>query len=128
MKSSVQRRDQSANAPGEAQQSRDDPSQGPYALQALCVIARLHHIAAEPHALRHELGLGDTAEVSEQDLLLAAQRIAPQGLRTKYMVLHSNSRQSRMIFTSCMPRIAVFWRISRCNSAGHYFTPDPPRV
>ncbi|PTT86994.1 type I secretion system permease/ATPase, partial [Pelomonas sp. HMWF004] len=50
------------------------------ALQALCILARLHHVAAEPHALRHELGLGEADPVSRQDLLLAAKHL---GLKAK---------------------------------------------
>ena len=38
-------------------------------LQALAILARLHHVAAEPHALRHGLGLGETDPVSQQSLL-----------------------------------------------------------
>ena len=49
-------------------------------LCALAVIARLHHVAAEPSALMHELGLGDSDELSRQDLLLAAKHL---GLKAK---------------------------------------------
>ena len=80
MQTHVQRNDQGTNTPGDTQPEQTEHLPPPCALQALCVVARLHHIAAEPHALRHELGLGETAAVSEQDLLLAAQRI---GLKAK---------------------------------------------
>jgi len=50
------------------------------ALAALCVIARLHHVAAEPQALRHELGLGEHDGISRRDLLLAARHL---GLKAK---------------------------------------------
>lgn len=50
------------------------------ALQAVCTLARLHHLAAEPNALRHELGLGEHAAVSRQDLLVAAKHV---GLKAK---------------------------------------------
>jgi subfamily B ATP-binding cassette protein HlyB/CyaB len=68
---------------GSAPQQEESPpsSTSPYnALQALAVIARLHHVAAEPHALRHELGVGETDPVSQQNLLLAAKRL---GLKAK---------------------------------------------
>ncbi|WIV97492.1 type I secretion system permease/ATPase [Kinneretia aquatilis] len=51
-----------------------------FALQALCVLARLHHVAAEPHALRHDLGLGPNDAINRQSLLLAAKSI---GLKAK---------------------------------------------
>jgi subfamily B ATP-binding cassette protein HlyB/CyaB len=46
----------------------------------LVIIARLHHIAAEPAALRHELGLGHSDTLTHQDLLLAARHL---GLKAK---------------------------------------------
>ena len=49
-------------------------------LSALAVIARLHHVAAEPGALMHDLGLGHSDELSRQDLLLAARHL---GLKAK---------------------------------------------
>jgi subfamily B ATP-binding cassette protein HlyB/CyaB len=52
------------------------------ALPALCLIARLHQVAAEPAALAHQLGLGPSSSVSIQDLLRAARHI---GLRPKHL-------------------------------------------
>lgn len=45
------------------------------ALQALAIVARLHHVADEPGALRHEPGLDEHDAVSRDDLLLAAKHI-----------------------------------------------------
>jgi ATP-binding cassette, subfamily B, bacterial HlyB/CyaB len=53
---------------------------GGAALQALCLVARLHQVAAEPHALRHALGKGEHDPVTIDDLLLAARQL---GLKAK---------------------------------------------
>lgn len=45
------------------------------ALHALCVIARLHHIAAEPAHLAHQLGWPPSHTPSTDDLLLAAKHL-----------------------------------------------------
>ncbi|MCE4556542.1 type I secretion system permease/ATPase [Roseateles cellulosilyticus] len=71
----------------------------PGALQALSILARLHHVAAEPHALRHELGLGEHAPVSHEDLLLAAKHI---GLKAKA----SQSSADRLTLAP-LPALAV---------------------
>ncbi len=52
----------------------------PKALQALCLIARLHHIAAEPAHLAHQLGWPPSHTPSTDDLLLAAKHL---GLKAK---------------------------------------------
>lgn len=49
-------------------------------LQSLCVIARLHHIAAEPAHLAHQLGWPPSHRPSTDDLLLAAKHL---GLKAK---------------------------------------------
>jgi subfamily B ATP-binding cassette protein HlyB/CyaB len=49
-------------------------------LAALCVIARLHQIAADPAHLAHQLGRPASHRPSTSDLLLAAKRI---GLKAK---------------------------------------------
>jgi subfamily B ATP-binding cassette protein HlyB/CyaB len=49
-------------------------------LAALCMLARLHHIVAEPHGVQHKLGLGASEEVTPQHLLLAAKSL---GLKAK---------------------------------------------
>jgi subfamily B ATP-binding cassette protein HlyB/CyaB len=50
------------------------------ALQALCLIARLHQIAADSASLRHQLGKSPSELLSSDDLLLAAKNI---GLKAK---------------------------------------------
>ena len=55
-----------------------DPSAG--ALEALCVLARLHHVAADPAQIRHQLGRPPSEAITTADLLTAAAHI---GLRAK---------------------------------------------
>ena len=45
-----------AEADGVAPAEESHARMGHGALDALCLIARLHHVAAEPAALRHQLG------------------------------------------------------------------------
>lgn len=52
----------------------------PTGLQALCLLARLHHIAADPAHLAHELGWAPSEPISSDGLLLAAQHL---GLKAK---------------------------------------------
>jgi subfamily B ATP-binding cassette protein HlyB/CyaB len=49
-------------------------------LPALCLVARLHQIAAEPAALRHALGKSASEVLTAHDLLLAARHL---GLKAK---------------------------------------------
>ena len=44
-------------------------------LPALCLIARLHHVAAEPASLRHTLGKSTSDVLTVDDLLLAAKHL-----------------------------------------------------
>jgi len=53
------------------------------------LVARLHHVSAEPEALRHQLGLGSSDSLTVSHLLLAGQRI---GLKVK----HSRSTAERL--------------------------------
>lgn len=53
------------------------------ALAALCAIARLHQIAADPATLAHQLGLAPLDPVSTQDLLRAAKQIGLKAKRSK---------------------------------------------
>jgi ATP-binding cassette, subfamily B, bacterial HlyB/CyaB len=50
------------------------------ALEALCVVARLHHVAAEPAQLRHALGLAASERVEIDHVVLAAKQL---GLKAK---------------------------------------------
>ncbi len=50
------------------------------ALSALCAIARLHQVAADPATLAHQLGVSSTDRLSTDDLLRAAKHL---GLKAK---------------------------------------------
>lgn len=54
---------------------------GSEALSALCILARLHHIAGEPESLAHELGLTPSMPLADDDLLRAAAHL---GLKAKF--------------------------------------------
>ncbi len=62
------------------------------ALQALCVLARLHHCAGDPAQLRHALGRTHSEDISVADLLQAARTL---GLRAKRVRSHTD-RLTRM--------------------------------
>ena len=51
-----------------------------HALGALCILARLHHIAADPGTLAHQLGLSPSEALRPADLLRAAKHV---GLKAK---------------------------------------------
>ena len=59
------------------------PDLGHAALEALCLIARLHHIAADPAALRHQLGKATSDTVDADDLLLAARHLGLKAKRSR---------------------------------------------
>lgn len=50
----------------------------PSSLSSLCLIARLHHIAAEPEHLAHRLGWTASHTPDADDLLLAARLESPR--------------------------------------------------
>ena len=68
-------------------------------LQALCLIARLHHIAADPATLTHQLGWPASHRIDIDDLLIAARHI---GLKAK----RSRSRIDRLSLAA-LPALAV---------------------
>ena len=68
-------------------------------LQALCLIARLHHIAADPATLTHQLGWPASHRIDIDDLLIAARHI---GLKAK----RSRSRIDRLNLAA-LPALAV---------------------
>jgi len=83
------------------------------ALSALCVVARLHQVAAEPEALRHQLGLGASAAAGVDDLLLAAKHL---GLKAKL----SSASADRLNLTP-LPALALmndgrFVVLAQCDS------------
>ncbi len=69
------------------------------ALQALAVIARLHHVAADPAALLHQLGKSASEALSRDDLLLCAKQL---GLKAKA----SRSSIERLALTP-LPALAL---------------------
>ena len=82
-------RSQSGDSRGRAGVPQE-PSQGsstvpePLAgLAALCLIARLHHVAADPAHLAHQLGWPPSHVASTQDLLLAARRLGLKARLTR---------------------------------------------
>ncbi|MDA8520450.1 type I secretion system permease/ATPase [Acidovorax sp. NCPPB 4044] len=54
---------------------RTQGGSGLQALQSLCLIARLHQVAADPAALAHQLGLSPSEPVGVPDLLRAAKSL-----------------------------------------------------
>ena len=72
--------DDERRASGAPSSSGEEATVPDTALVALAILARLHHIAAEPKALRHQLGLGEHSPCSRQDLLFAARHL---GLKAK---------------------------------------------
>ena len=86
-----------AESPGEPQGTSATTTDS--ALQALSVVARLHHVAAEPAQLRHQLGLGASDAVTHDHLLLAAQSL---GLKAK----RSRTHRDRLPLTP-LPALAL---------------------
>ena len=78
------RREFQPSPPVEAAAPR--PSDG---LQALCIVARLHRVAAEPQALRHRLGRGAHESLGTQDLLLAARHLGLKARRVRLTALRT---------------------------------------
>jgi subfamily B ATP-binding cassette protein HlyB/CyaB len=65
---------------GEPRSSDGGQARRPSPLAALCLIARLHHVAAEPFHLAHQLGWTPSHHPGVADLLVASKRL---GLRAK---------------------------------------------
>ena len=63
----------SASAPSETPPAKRPPN--PAGLAALCLVARLHHIAADPVHLAHQLGWPPGHRPTPDDLLRAAHRL-----------------------------------------------------
>jgi ATP-binding cassette, subfamily B, bacterial HlyB/CyaB len=74
-------------------------------LPALCLIARLHQVAAEPEALRHQLGKAPSESINIEDLLFAAKHL---GLKAK----RSTSSAERLNLVP-LPALALM-RDGRC--------------
>ncbi len=84
----------SAGAPG----PQSSPERGDASLAALCLLARLHQVAAEPAMLRHTLGLGPHEPVTPADLLRAARHL---GLKARW----ARTRADRLAVTP-LPALA----------------------
>lgn len=69
------------------------------ALQALCAIARLHQVAADPAALAHQLGLGSDYPADVFTLLRAAKHL---GLKAR----HTRTDVARLALTP-LPALAI---------------------
>jgi ATP-binding cassette, subfamily B, bacterial HlyB/CyaB len=69
-------------------------------LQALCAIARLHHVPADPQALAHELALPESHVPTPDDLVRAARHL---GLKAR----HSRSSLDRLPLTPLPAMAAV---------------------
>lgn len=63
------------------QESPTAPQSG---LLALCLIARLHQVAADPTSLTHALGLSALAQSSLEDVLLAAKHLSLKAKRVRF--------------------------------------------
>lgn len=89
--------DKAADAAGKS----PDPSSSSaaVALGALCAIARLHHVAADPATLAHQLGLASSAQLEISDLLHAAKHL---GLKAK----RSSTTAERLQLTP-LPALAI---------------------
>jgi hypothetical protein len=74
-------------------QDKGDPSPSPATLAALCLIARLRHVAADPAHLAHQLCWSPSRTPDTQDLLLAACHL---GLKAK-LARRSPERLSRAL-------------------------------
>ena len=66
----------------EGPQAMPTPKPQQSSLVALCTIARMHQVAADPQSLAHQLGLSSSADVSPHDLLLAARQL---GLKAHFL-------------------------------------------
>ncbi len=65
-----------------------DPTSGPRApdrsaLTALCLVARLHQIAADPAHLAHQIGLAASSDAQVDDVLRAAARLGLKARRSR---------------------------------------------
>ncbi len=71
------------------QVARNHPEQGARGValdsgfEALCLLARLHHTAADPQSLRHQLGKSPSEPTTSSDLLLAARHLSLKARHAK---------------------------------------------
>lgn len=72
--------EQGIAAPGVTVREILGEKHSPHALDCLCLLARLHHIAADPGTLAHQLGLAPSEALTQFDLMRAAKHL---GLKAK---------------------------------------------
>ncbi len=78
------------------------------ALTALCAIARLHQVAADPQTLAHRLGLSASEPIGIDDLLRAARLLELKARRVR-------SRPERLVHTP-MPSLAIMHGAPGCSA------------
>ena len=83
----------------DAMPSSDAPPSSPEALLALCIVARLHNVAADPQSLLHQLGKGASEQIGMDDLLLCAKQLGLKATRTH--------RDAKRLPLTPLPAIAV---------------------
>ncbi|MBB6564114.1 subfamily B ATP-binding cassette protein HlyB/CyaB [Acidovorax soli] len=79
-------REDGARAPDAQREGLEPPEKSPQgfaSLSALCVIARLHQVAADPATLAHQLGLQPSDAVTPNDLLQAAKHLGLKAKRSR---------------------------------------------
>ena len=86
-------------------------------LQALCLIARLHHVSADPAALAHRLGWAPDYSPRPEELVLAAREL---GLRRQVLAVERRSigtaRSSRRSQSSTTANgVAVVVVLAQCD-------------
>ncbi len=72
-----------AQHPRAADQSPAADAAAHNGLRALCLIARLHHVAADPATLAHQLGWSSSHRIATDDLLIAARHIGLTAKRSR---------------------------------------------
>jgi len=98
-----------AGSPG-ARRSRPHDQVDAHALPALCALARLHQVAADPASLLHRLGLAPSDPLGIDDLLRAAQLLGLKARRVR-------TRRERLALTP-LPALALLHRAEDGLAAG----------
>ena len=87
----------------------------PAALQALCLVARLHQVAADPDALMHWLGKGHSEKIGLDDVLLCARADTAAGRNPKSQSIFSKSERClvRSVFQALLLAGAALGSLDR---------------
>lgn len=93
-------------APDDAPQTLPQETAAHAALGALCLVARLHQIAADPATLAHQLGLLPSEPLTAQDLLRATRHL---GLKARR--LHSDAKRLALV---PLPALALLHSDGSC--------------